>query len=212
MGDIMPSQPRYSSLRTLSCITLVLILFTVSVGELLGQEVIVRTRPLTSRESTLPDYALPPGTQIANGTRSVGIGQPAYLEALVPAGTVVTDVRWTLTGVWDDEGDEITDDSTAELQESILGETVPSYDPGDKADFDIAGRKMLVPDIKGAYGVKVDVDIDNEGTPETLTTTMYVIGSIYLGKDFPLCLLCHPNKAGGRHKALRRDLTEQLVD
>ena len=51
-------------------------------------------RPLTPGELTV--YGLTNTTQLAAGVQDVGIGQPAYLEALVTKGTVVTQVTWTL--------------------------------------------------------------------------------------------------------------------
>ena len=144
-------------------------------------------RPLTPGELTV--YGLTNTTQLAAGVQDVGIGQPAYLEALVTKGTVVTQVTWTLatrpTG------------SAAALQSSPLT-NLPTYDGGDRLSFDVASRAKLVPDVvgstsKGDYTVVARIMLTNK----TLTVTNMVYGSSYQGMygeaDFG-CELCHSDK------------------
>jgi hypothetical protein len=150
----------------------------------------ISTRPLTPGE--IKTYALTNTTQLAGGGANVGIGQPAYLEALVTKGTVVTQVTWTLatrpTG------------STAALQASPLT-NVPTYDRGDQNSFDVAGRAKLVPDVigstlKGDYTVVASIMLTNK----TITVTNKIYGSKYVGmygEDGFGCELCHSDKIPG---------------
>ncbi len=144
-------------------------------------------RPLTPGELSV--YGLTNTTQLAAGVQDVGIGQPAYLEALVTKGTVVTQMTWTLatrpTG------------STAALQSSPLT-NLPTYDGGDRLSFDVAGRTKLVPDVvgstsKGDYTVVAMIMLTNK----TIAVTNMVYGSSYQGMygeaDFG-CELCHADK------------------
>ena len=104
----------------------------------------VAIRTLTPQE--LKDYNLTNNVQLASGLNTVGIGQPAYLEAIlnkmVPAADI-TNVSWTLTAPLG---------STAALAESPLGTNVPTYKMADRVAFKVAGRTMLRPDIAGQRG------------------------------------------------------------
>jgi len=152
-----------------------------------AQVVKINTRPLTTQE--IKNYGLTNTTQLAAGVAAVGLGQPAYMEALVTKGTVVTQVTWTLvsrpTG------------SAAALQSSPLT-NVPTYDPGDLQSFTLAGRTMLVPDkvgsqLKGDYTVMVALMLTNK----TIRATNTIYGSKYAGmysEDGFGCEMCHPDK------------------
>ena len=152
-----------------------------------AQTVKISFRPLTPGD--IASYKLTNTTQLAAGVQDVGIGQPAYMEALVTKGTVVTQVTWTLT--------TRPTGSAAVLQASPLT-NLPTYDGGDKISFDVAGRTKLVPDVvgstsKGDYTVVAKVMLTNK----TITVTNMVYGSNYQGmygeEDFG-CELCHSDK------------------
>jgi len=151
---------------------------------------VINHRPLTTQELT--DYSLPAGTQIANGTRAVGVGGIAYLEVLVvitnEEPVTISDVTLQIDGVWNDDGDPVV--SAAALQDSPLGSEVPTYDPGDVEDAVIALRKVLVPDVKGAYGISGQVTLS---TGEIIDLANWVIGSNFIGKD-GVCTVCHDDK------------------
>ncbi|MEI7437217.1 MAG: multiheme c-type cytochrome [bacterium] len=156
-----------------------------------AQTVKINLRPLTPGE--IVSYVLTNKTQLAAGIQDVGIGQPAYLEALVTKGTIVTQVTWTLAAK--------PTGSAAVLQYSPLT-NLPSYDSGDRSTFIIAGgtngRSMLVPDVvgsasKGDYTVVLQVMLTNR----TIAVTNTIYGSKYQGmygeEDFG-CELCHSDK------------------
>ncbi len=152
-----------------------------------AQTVKINTRPLTPGE--IKTYGLASTTQLANGVANVGIGQPAYLEAFITKGTVVTQVVWTLlakpTG------------SVAALQASSLT-NLPTYDRGDVNSFDVVGRSTLVPDVvgstaKGDYKVVVTI----RTSTKTLAATNTIFGSKYQGMysdDGFGCEMCHADK------------------
>ena len=79
----------------------------------------IAARPLSPQE--IKNHNLPAGIQKSGGLHNVGIGEPFYLEAQVPAGTTVVDTAWTL---------ELKPaDSSAELSDSPLAMTIPVYSP-----------------------------------------------------------------------------------
>ena len=148
-------------------------------------------RPVTPGE--IAQYNLPANTQIAAGGPNVGIGQPAYLEALISKGSTnyIRNVSWSLAHKANGSI------STNVLRASPLTTNVPIADVGDQIAYDLAGRAMLVPDAVGTnnngdYVVVVSVTWTN-GTVFTATNTVY--GSLYRGKD--ACYLCHPSKSNG---------------
>ena len=145
-------------------------------------------RPLTLGEITR--YGLTNTTQIAAGGANVGLGQPAYLDALMTKGASAfyTNVTWTLSH-WANGSH-----GTNTLKASPLTTNVPCADYGDTLAYDIAGRAMLVPDAigtnnNGDYVVVVSFAWTN-GLTVSATNTVY--GSLYRGKD--TCYLCHPSK------------------
>jgi hypothetical protein len=151
-----------------------------------AQDIRINTRPLTPQEIT--DYGLPSDTQIANGTAVVGLGQPVYLELLVEQAAGVTQVVWNLDGVFDERGRPIT--SSAVITSSPLGMEIPTYDVGDRLDFDVVDRAVIVPDVKGLYAISVQA----ETADDTLQSSIDVVGSVFIGKDYYLCVLCHATK------------------
>lgn len=135
-------------------------------------------RPLTPQE--IKDYQLT-GAQGASGLTAIGIGQPAYLEALInieiPASNIAS-ITWVLTNR--------PIGSAAVLTESPLGPNIPTYKMVDRLTHQVAGRKVLVPDVTGQYVVEVTVQL-TDGDAETMTLALS--GATYMGLQ--TCALCH---------------------
>ena len=154
-------------------------------------------RSLTPGEIT--EYNLPTNTQTAAGGPNVAIGQPAYLEALItrnatnaiPTTNYIKNVTWTLAHKANGSI------SPNVLRDSPLTSAVPCADYGDTLAYEIAGRKMLVPDAVGTnnngdYVVVVSITWTND-TIFTATNTVY--GSRYMGKA--ACYTCHGSMSNG---------------
>src|SRR3974390_667934 len=112
-------------------------------------------RPLTPTE--IATYGLT-GTQGATGLPAVGVGQPAYLDALVNAAIApsnIVSVTWTLTSK--------PVGSSAALVASPLGSNVPLGIMSDRMNqagapvSQLAGRMMLRPDMAGQYTVSASI-------------------------------------------------------
>jgi hypothetical protein len=118
---------------------------------------------------------------------TVGLGQPVYLEAQVdisvPA-SQIAGVTWALT--------QQPSGSTAVLADSPLGANVPIYEPTDQVIYQVAGRKVLRPDVAGVYFVTATVTTVSAGTA---TVHLMVTGSSYVGIQG--CSLCHNNTNAG---------------
>lgn len=144
-----------------------------------GEKIVAR--PLAPED--IVAYELPAGTQGASGLFTVGVGQPAYLEALVEKDdeTAVPSVTWSLDG---------PSGSDAALATSPLA-GVPTYVPGDREAFDIAGRQLLVPDVVGQY--EVTAVIGDSTRSVTITAANYVgVGTVGgASPSFPQCAMCH---------------------
>lgn len=141
----------------------------------------VTFRPLTPQD--IKDYSLG-SLQGASGLNAVGVGQPAYLEALVNiaiAPSNITSVTWILTNK--------PIGSTATLQDSPLGTNVPTYKMADRLTLQVASRTLLRPDVAGQYSVVATIMTVDSGTT---TLTQNISGAIYMGAR--VCSLCH---AGG---------------
>jgi hypothetical protein len=145
----------------------------------------IQPRPLTPQEIT--NLGLPSTTQKSHGLVNTGIGQPIYLEALATlTGTLVTNVVWSLTVP---TGSVATNLLVSPLTNSV------TYDYGDRLAYQVAGRKVLIPDMmgsnsKGDYKVIVAVYATN-GVGRA-TNTFY--GSEYAGMltdDATGCDNCH---------------------
>ena len=145
----------------------------------------VTLRPLTPSE--IKDYSLT-GLQGASGLTAVGVGQPAYLEALVNAAIApsnIVSVTWVLTSK--------PIGSAAALASSPLGANIPTYKMADRYNqagapvFQLAGRTLLRPDITGQY--TVTVTIVTAGGSGTTNLTQNITAGTYLGAD--TCALCH---------------------
>jgi hypothetical protein len=137
----------------------------------------IALRPLTPQEKK--DYSLP-NAQGASGLDTIGVGQPAYLEALVnidiPAASI-TGVTWALT--------EKPMTSAAALTESPLGANVPTYKMIDREICQVAGRKLLSPDVTGQYVVTATIT----SAGETNVVTKTITAGNYVGVN--TCALCH---------------------
>jgi hypothetical protein len=86
------------------------------------------------------------GAENSGGLSTVGLGQPAYLEAEidinVPA-SEITGVAWALASK--------PSGSSATLADSPLGKNVPIWEPSDRLVLQVAGRTLLRPDVVGQY-------------------------------------------------------------
>ena len=172
-----------------------MMLLTMAVVVVLGaqwvqaQDLKINARPLTPQE--IIDYELPAGTQTSGGNPVVGLGQPVYLELLVEAGTVVTQAVWTLESVVNVDNEPIS--SSAAITDSPLPESMPTYNSVDRVAYDVVDRAVIVPDVKGTYTIEVQAMTDSD----TLNASLEVVGSVFLGKDYAACTLCHASKQEG---------------
>jgi hypothetical protein len=136
-------------------------------------------RPVTTGD--ISAYKLASTTQKSGGLTTVGVGQPAYLEMQINSAIQSTDIAgviWTLS--YKPNG------SQAVLEESPLGATVPLYEPADRVVLQVAGRKLLRPDVPGMYIVTGTVTAGSSGTA---TVGQTIIAGTYTGKA--ACQTCH---------------------
>src|SRR5579871_6866665 len=104
------------------------------------------TRPI-SRDD-IAAYKLASTMELTGGLNTVGLGQAVHLEAEVDIGVPplqIASVTWSLASK--------PAGSNAALADSPLGTNVPVYPPSDALIYQIAGRKMLRPDVAGIYNV-----------------------------------------------------------
>jgi len=139
----------------------------------------VLARPLTPGDKTV--YGLPAALEVSGGIHTVGVGTAVYLEAevnsAVPASDIVS-VTWALTNQ--------PAGSLATLGPSPLGTNVPIYEPADRVVAQVAGRRLLRPDLKGQYTVLATITTGSSGT----TNIAYqVTAGTFMGID--TCFLCH---------------------
>ena len=161
-------------------------------------------RPLSPQE--IKDYGLT-GAQTASGLNTVAIGQPAYLDALVNR-TVqdsnIVSVTWLLTNK--------PPGSLAVLTNSPLGTNVPTYKPADRLVAKVAGRSLLIPDLRGQYTVRATITTLNSGTSNLFLT---VTAGTYLGHN--VCALCHsggtlPDTHGPWSETLHASAFTEAID
>jgi len=158
---------------------------------------LVTLRPLTPTE--LVTYSVP-NLQVSAGLDTIGVGEPAYLEALVNAAIApsnIVSVTWTLTGK--------PLGSAAALAVSPLGTNIPTYKMADRynqanAPYDQVawpgglntgsgtnnGRVLLRPDVTGQYTVTATIVTVGSGTTNL---TQNITAGTYLGVE--TCELCH---------------------
>jgi hypothetical protein len=154
----------------------------------------INLRPITPQD--IKDYGLTNGVQGSAGLPTVGLGQPAYLEALVGSATnvwpFITNVTWTLASQ--------PVGSQAALQDSPLGSNVPTFRPRERTDLQVVSRKLLRPDLAGQYVVAIQLDSAvkltfNGTTNTTFIMTTNITAGTYLG--IKTCMLCHSGGSGG---------------
>ncbi len=168
-------------LRAVAFLLLVGVEMASAAPALQGQ---VTLRPLTPQD--MVTYGLT-DLQGASGLSAVGVGQPAYFEALVNSAVTnadITNVTWTLTSK--------PNGSSATLLASPLGSHVPTSNMADRfnssgaAVFKVAGRTLLRPDVTGQYAVSVTIQTSSSGS--TNLTQKLTAGN-YVGAE--TCALCH---------------------
>ncbi len=143
------------------------------------------TRPMTRDD--IAAYKLPATTELTGGLTTVGLGQPAFLEAQVDISvppSQISSVTWTLTSK--------PATSSATLLDSPLPSNVAVYPPSDALIYQIAGRKLLRPDVAGIYNVSVTITTAGSGVA---TQSLMITGSTYVGISG--CSLCHANGPAG---------------
>jgi nitrate reductase cytochrome c-type subunit len=138
-------------------------------------------RPLTHTEIAKYDTNSGPAWQFSGGLTTVGLGEPAYLEALAnlslnPAN--ITNVTWTLVSK--------PAGSSAVIAPSPLGNNVPIYYQADAAIYQIAGRALLRPDVVGNYVVNLNLAAAGSGSTNV---NINITGATYLGVT--ACASCH---------------------
>lgn len=165
---------------------LALVLLSVAAPPTLLAQTALRAR-ISLRAVTRDDIAaskLPAATQTSAGLSTVGIGQPAYLDALVdstiPAAEIVG-VTWSLT--------RKPADSQAEITDGPLPMEVPPYESADRQDYQLGKRALLRPDVAGVYMVQAVVQTAKNGS---LTLQQVVTAGKFVGAQ--ACAGCH---AGG---------------
>jgi hypothetical protein len=104
-----------------------------------------------------------------------------YLEAQINSAIKSTDIAgviWTLTNK--------PKGSSAALADSPLGASVPVYEPADRLTAQVAGRKLLRPDLEGMYVVTATITAGSAGT---VTVGQTFIAGSYVG--VATCTMCH---------------------
>jgi len=156
------------------------------------------TRPITRDD--IAAYKLASTTQLTGGLNTVGIGQAVHLEAdvdvNVPAAQI-SSVTWTLSSK--------PTGSTAALADSPLPAGVPTFEPADRVVFQVAGRKLLVPDVAGVYNVSATITTAGSGVA---TVTLMVTAGNYVG--IAGCSLCHANGPAGTPLSMAKSWQKTL--
>lgn len=153
-------------------------------------------RPMTPDD--IAAYGLPSTTETSGGLTTVGLGQPAYLEAdvdiNVPASQIAS-VTWTLASK--------PTGSNAVLAADPLGSGVPVFLPSDKLIYQVAGRKLLRPDVAGVYNVSATITTVGSGVA---TLELMLTASSYMGVG--TCSLCHSNGPAGTTWSMVNDWSQ----
>jgi len=143
------------------------------------QAPVLALRPVTTGDLAL--YKLPSTVQVSGGLTTVALGEPWYLEVQVDATLTVKQigsVTWTL--VVKPAG------SNAQLVASPLTSSVPVYEPSDRLIYQVADRKLLLPDVAGIYIVSAQVTAGGS-SPTTVAQTY--TAATYMG--ITTCAECH---------------------
>src|SRR5690242_21224728 len=136
-------------------------------------------RPVTNDD--IAANKLPSTVQKSGGLTTVGLGQPAYLEARVNIAIPESDiggVTWSIASK--------PAASKANFETSPLGMTVPIYEPSDRLASRVVGRTMLRPDVPGRYVVVASISYGPAGTTDV---RLEITGATYLGING--CSRCH---------------------
>jgi len=180
---------RVNTRRSATIVSLVasFVFCALSIQAALTVVVKIQPRPVTPQD--IKTWGLTNTTQKSHGLVNTGVGQPIYLETLVTKAAAVTNVVWRLTVP--------TGSVATNLLASPITNGVPPYDIGDQIAYQVASRKVLVPDIvgstlKGDYNVYVTVYTLTNGIVQATNT---FFGSKYegmYGDDVSLgCETCH---------------------
>ncbi|MDE3168484.1 MAG: hypothetical protein KGN36_21960 [Acidobacteriota bacterium] len=131
-------------------------------------------------EDDITNYKLPADTERSGGLSTIGLGQPAFLEAQVNIGVAaadITSVDWTLTAK--------PDGSAAAIVASPLPATMPSWEMADRVSYRVADRRLLRPDVKGWYTVTATITTKSG----VVTARINITGATYVG--IGTCKTCH---------------------
>ncbi len=139
-------------------------------------------RPLTATEIT--QYGITGSNAVRSaGISTVGLGEPAYLDALVNIAIAPSNI----VGVtWSMYPSNMPPGSMAQILSSPLGSNVPVYNPADKVIYQVAGRAMLHPDAVGQYTVNATITTVGSGTTNLAIT---ITAATYMGVQ--TCAACH---------------------
>jgi len=133
-------------------------------------------RPLTPTEIK-QNFLTNPPAQFSAGLSTIGIGEPAYLEALVNIASNTTSVVWSLTSK--------PAGSAATILASPLPASLPVYKSADKLIYRTAARALVRPDVVGFYTANAAITAGSITTNVTVT----FVGATYLGLG--ACAGCH---------------------
>ena len=174
----------------LAILLVVLCAANVSAQTLAAQ---LATRALTNDE--IGAYSLPSATDRSGGLTTVGLGEAVYLDAevdiKVPA-SQISSVTWSIASK--------PAGSSAAFASSPLGSNVPAYPPSDALTYQIAGRKLLRPDIAGIYNISATITTAGSGVA---TVTVMIVASTYMGVS--TCSKCHSNGPAGTTWSMEND-------
>jgi hypothetical protein len=162
-------------------------------------------RPL-SRDD-IAASSLPATTELSGGLATVGIGAPVYLEALVTNSIDASDITGVTWAISSKPGT-----SAAVLTDGPLSNDVLIYEPSDRLILQVAGRKLLRPDVAGQYKVTATVATASNGTA---TWTQTITAGTYMG--YKTCAACHsgalaPDTAGPWSKTLHASIFKDNIN
>jgi hypothetical protein len=188
----------------LAVMVLATLFATVAIAQttLQGQ---VGLRPL-SRDD-IAAYGIPSTAELSGGLSTVGIGNPVYLEAQVdnaiPA-EEIKNVSWAITSK--------PSGSSAVLAESPITQAAPVYEPSDRLIRQVAGRKLLRPDVAGQYTITATVETANNGSA---TWKQVITAGTYVGAK--TCGACHsgalaPNTMGPWSKTAHASIFKDNIN
>jgi len=183
------SMQRKLAIATGSTCLLALLLLVVCAAPSFAQTTTLQAqlinRPLVPDE--INANKLPATVEKSGGLNTIGLGEAAYLEAdvdiKVPASQIAS-VKWSL--------DSQPTGSKATLEESPLPSTIGVFLPSDQAIYQVAGRKLLRPDVAGVYNISATVTTSGSGVA---TLQMMIIAGDYIGISG--CSKCHLNGPSG---------------